>query len=97
MNLRKKDCKIAIIGTGNAGIISAIMTIYTYRLLNLDEPRLTMFHDSKVPTELTGQGTTLNISHAIEKIVSDEDLNNPAGITPKVGFYYRGWGKKNEK
>ena len=97
MNLRKKDCKIAIIGTGNAGIISAIMVIYTYRLLNLDEPKLTMFHDSKVPTELTGQGTTLNISHAIEKIVCDEDLNNPAGITPKVGFYYRGWGKKNEK
>jgi len=97
MNLRKKDCKIAIIGSGNAGIISAIMIIYCYRLVNLDEPEITIFHDSKVPTEITGQGTTLIISHAISKIVCDEDLGNPAGITPKVGFYYRDFGKKNKK
>ena len=96
MNLSNKNCKIAIIGTGNAGIVSAIMTMYTYRALCMEEPRLTMFHDSKVPREIVGQGTTLDISHAIQKIVSNEDLGNPAGITPKVGFYYRGWGKKNE-
>lgn len=91
MDLKKHDCKIAIIGSGNAGIISAIMSIFSYRYHNFNDPLITIFHDSKVPTEIVGQGTTLNVSQAISKIVSDERLDNPAGITPKVGFLYKNW------
>jgi len=96
MNLRKNGCKIGIIGSGNAGIISALMTIYTYRFNKIEDPLITIFHDSKVPTEIVGQGTTLNVSYAIGRLITDEHLGNPAGITPKVGFYYRNWAKKNK-
>lgn len=95
MNL-KNNPKIAIIGSGNAGIISAIMIIFKYREHNLKDPRITVFHDSEIPTEIVGQGTTLNVSHAISKLICNEDLGNLAGITPKVGFYYRNWAKKNK-
>lgn len=96
LNLRKNDCKIAVIGSGNAGIISALMIIFSYRYNGLSDPHITIFHDSKVPTEIVGQGTTINVSHAISRLISDEHLGNLAGITPKVGFLYKDWAKKNK-
>ena len=96
MDLRKPDAKIAVIGSGNAGIISALITIFSYRHNKLPDPDITIFHDSKIPTEIVGQGTTIHVSNAIGRMLSDERLGNPAGVTPKVGFYYKNWAKKNK-
>jgi hypothetical protein len=90
--------KIAVIGSGNSGIISTIMSIYKHRKNNVPDPSVTVFHDPNTPTEIVGQGTTLEVSHAIHKILKvDERLDNPVGITPKVGFFYKNWAKKNKE
>lgn len=90
--------KIAVIGSGNAGVISTIMSIYTHRYYNESDPEITVFHDPYTPTEIVGQGTTLDVSYAIHKILRvDEKFDNEVGITPKVGFLYRNWAKNNKE
>lgn len=90
--------KIAVIGSGNSGVISTIMSIYNHRKNEVSDPEITVFHDPNIPTEIVGQGTTLEVSHAIHSILKvDERLDNPVGITPKVGFFYKNWAKKNKE
>lgn len=84
--------KIGIIGSGNAAIISAIMSIHTCRRFHLKDPRITVFYDPNIPIEIVGQGTTLDVSDAIYNILEvDERPSNPVGITGKVGFLYKNW------
>lgn len=84
--------KIGIIGSGNAAIISAIMSIHTCRYNHLEDPSITVFYDPNIPIEIVGQGTTLDVSDAIYNILEvDERPSNPVGITGKVGFLYRNW------
>lgn len=90
--------KIAVIGSGNAGVISSIMSMYTNREYRQADPKITVFHDPKISTEIVGQGTTLNVSHAIHKVLNvDERFDNPVGITPKVGFFYKNWARGNKE
>ena len=89
--------KIAVIGSGNAGIISTIMSLYIHRSYNTKDPEITVFHDPNTPTEIVGQGTTIDVSRAIHKILKvDEKFNNKVGITPKVGFLYKNWARKDK-
>ena len=86
--------KIGIIGSGNAAIISAIMAVYICRSDNLNDPEITVYHDPNIPIEIVGQGTTLDVSDAIYRILEvDERPSNPVGITGKVGFLYRNWAR----
>ena len=90
--------KIAVIGSGNSGIISTVMSIYNHRKNSVPDPNITVFHDPNIPTEIVGQGTTLEVSHAIHSVLKvDERLNNPVGITPKVGFFYKNWARRNKE
>lgn len=97
--------KIAVIGSGNAGVISSLMSLdylrYVaehFKILGAKDIEVTVFHDPKIKREIVGQGTTLNVSNAIRKVLKvDERLNNPAGITPKVGFFYKNWARKNNE
>ena len=64
--------KIAVIGSGNAGIISSLMSLNFLRYIaqDQDEPRLkdievTVFHDPEIKREIVGQGTTLNVANAL--------------------------------
>lgn len=93
MDFRKKGCRFAIIGSGNAGIISALMILFSYKYNGHPVPEIVMYTDSKIPTEIVGQGTTVNVSTAIEFLLANEAKNNTAGLTPKAGFYYRNWCK----
>lgn len=89
---------IGIIGSGNAAIISAIMSIYTCRSFHVEDPNITVFYDPTIPTEIVGQGTTLNVSDAIHRILEvDERPSNPVGITGKVGFLYRNWARDTDE
>lgn len=91
--------RFAVIGSGNAGAISAIMikSLLMTNMPNQDnEYEITVFHDPNTPREIVGQGTTLDVSYAIHKILNvDERIDNPVGITPKVGFFYKNWARKN--
>lgn len=90
--------KIGIIGSGNAAVISAIMSIHTCRSFQLNDPKITVFHDPSIPIEIVGQGTTLDVSDAIYNILEvDERPSNPAGITGKVGFLYKNWARDNNE
>ena len=90
--------KIGIIGSGNASIVSAIMSIHTCRHNHLDDPSITVFHDPNIPIEIVGQGTTLDVSDAIYNILNvDERPSNPVGITGKVGFLYRNWARDTDR
>jgi hypothetical protein len=90
--------KIGIIGSGNAAIISAIMSIHSCRSFQIRDPKITVFYDPNIPTEIVGQGTTLNVSDAIHRILDvDERPSNPVGITGKVGFLYRNWARDTDE
>lgn len=90
--------KIAVVGGGNGGVISSIMSVFTLRELGFPDPEITVFHDPKISTEIVGQGTTLNVSHAIYSVLKvNEKFDNPVGITPKVGFFYKNWAKNDNE
>lgn len=90
--------KIGIIGSGNAAIISAIMSIHSCRSFQIRDPEITVFYDPNIPTEIVGQGTTLNVSDAIHRILEvDERPSNPVGITGKVGFLYKNWARDTDE
>jgi tryptophan halogenase len=97
--------KIAVIGSGNAGVISSLMSLFSlwdfadsHDYPELKTVEITVFHDPKIKREIVGQGTTISVSNAIRKVLKvDERLNNPAGITPKVGFFYKNWARKNNE
>ena len=90
--------KIGIIGSGNAAIISAIISIHSCRYHKVEDPEITVYYDPNIPTEIVGQGTTLDVSDAIYNILNvDERPSNPVGITGKVGFLYRNWARDTDE
>ena len=88
---RKK--KIAIVGAGLAGCITA-MHYHLYGR-NMQE-KITIYHDPNVPIEETGQGTTPNIAGLIF-IALDNSwyTHNKLGATKKFGISYEGFAKRD--
>ena len=86
--------KIAIVGAGNAGCITAL---HYHKYLNVDH-EIEIYHSPKQhPIERVGQGTVLRISDLISKTLGINWYNNPIGATNKSGILYENWGKKNDK
>ena len=88
--------KIAIVGAGNAGCITAL---HFYKHLrdsgDLEKFEITMYHSpDNHPIEKVGQGTTLTIPQLIADTLNMNWHNNPIGATFKSGILYEGWGKK---
>tara|TARA_Y100001970_G_scaffold32429_1_gene40285 strand:- start:308 stop:1429 length:1122 start_codon:yes stop_codon:yes gene_type:complete len=82
--------KIAIIGAGNAGCISAL---HFYNYAN-DKYDIEIYHSpGEHPIERVGQGTTVTPSALISSVLDSTWYNNPIGATFKTGFLYEGWGK----
>ena len=88
--------KIAIIGAGNAGCISAINLHY----LNVSEDNdieIEIYHDLNSPIEKVGQGTQLNIRETVFDVLGINWVSkNTIKATTKQGIRYKGWGKKND-
>ena len=86
--------KIAIIGAGNAGCLTAIHFYYHGR----DLFDIELYHDPSAPIERVGQGATLGV---VKKISTIFNLNfadrNYINATRKEGIVYENWGKKSEK
>ena len=82
--------KLAIVGAGNAGCISALH-FYMY-MPNLE---IEIYHDSKhTPIERVGQGTALAVTELIFKSLNLDWLDGRIGETVKTGIRYRNWGQK---
>ena len=91
-----KKKKIAIIGAGNAGCISALH----YYFFGRDKYEIEIYHSpEKHPIERVGQGTVVSPAGLIASVL---DLNwyapeNPIGATFKSGILYEGWGKAKDE
>jgi len=91
-----KKKKIAIIGAGNAGCISALHFYYHSH----DKYEIEIYHSPEEhPIERVGQGTVVTPSALISSVL---DLNwyapeNPIGATFKSGILYEGWGKSKDE
>ena len=84
--------KIAVVGAGNAGCITALH--YYYHGKDLFE--IDIYHDD-TPIERVGQGTTLNPTELLGEALDIDWYNNPIDATFKSGVLYEGWGKKLDK
>ena len=83
--------KLAIVGAGNAGCISALH--FHMYMPNLE---IEIYHDSKhTPIERVGQGTALPVTELIFKTINFNWLDNQIGATVKTGIKYKNWGLKN--
>ena len=88
--------KIAVVGAGNAGCISALH-FYNY---SHDKYEIEIYHSpGEHPIERVGQGTVVPPGATIAGVL---DLNwyapeNPIGATFKSGILYEGWGKTKDE
>ena len=84
--------KLAIVGAGNAGCISALH----WRLYEPDL-EIDLYHDSvHHPIERVGQGTTIPVTGLISTCLNFNWFNNPIGATLKTGILYKNWGTKKD-
>ncbi len=86
--------KIAIIGAGNAGCLTAL---HYLRYSNPNKVEIVIYHDPDTPIERVGQGTVLPPTELIGEGLGINWDHNPIDATIKTGFMYEGWGKKKEK
>jgi len=92
INFGKK--KIAVVGAGNAGCISAL---HFLKHGAPDPVDVVIYHDPDVPIERVGQGTVPPPTELIGEMMDLNWDDNAIGATIKTGFMYEGWGKKKEK
>ena len=89
--------RIAIIGAGNAGCITALH-YQKYLSEQSDNFEIELYHSPHYyPIEKVGQGTTLSVPELIADVLDINWYNNPIGATFKSGILYEGWGRKNKK
>ena len=87
--------RIAIIGAGNAGCITALH-FYFY---GKDNYEIEIYHSpEKHPIERVGQGTTIPPAALISSVFGTNWYDrNCIDATFKSGILYEGWGKSNDK
>lgn len=86
--------KIAIVGAGNAGCITAL---YYYMNGNDDVDKIQIYYDPNTPIERVGQGTIIGTAELISVALNLNWYSNPINATFKTGILYENWGKKNDK
>ena len=90
-----KNKKIAIIGRGNAGCLSALH-FSQYNKLNSNTYEVEMYFDPNIPAVPTGQGSTLEFPDLLFKCFST-NWYKKFPVTLKTGIMYENWGIKNKQ
>ena len=86
--------RIAIIGAGNAGCITALHFYFHGR----DRFEIEIYHSPyEHPIEKVGQGTTLIPTMLISSMFGSNWYDNNIGATLKSGILYEGWGKSKDE
>ena len=91
--------KIAIVGAGNAGCVTAL---HYHKYLKedkiVDDYEIDIYHSpDQHPIEKVGQGTIPPIVTLISSVFGSDWYNNSIDSTFKSGILYEGWGNKNDK
>ena len=86
--------KIAIIGAGNAGCITAL---HYHKYLDIDNEIVIYHSPEQHPIERVGQGTTIPPAMLISSVFGSTWYNNNLGATFKTGILYEGWGKTKDE
>ena len=86
--------KIAIVGAGNAGCITAL---HYHTFKPTSDTEIIIYHDPTIPIERVGQGTIVPTTELIGNALGVNWADNSIDATIKTGFMYEGWGKKNYK
>lgn len=90
---RKK--KISIVGSGNAGCLTAIQ-YYLTASKYID--KITIYHDPTIPIERVGQGSNAGVATLIDHFFYlDFYDRNIIKSTRKEGILYENWGKHTDK
>lgn len=85
--------KIAIVGAGNAGCLTALH-YHFWEKDNLD--KITIYHDPDIPIEKVGQGSALGVTDLLFNALNIDFVeNNPIKATLKSGIMYENWGKRD--
>ena len=83
--------RIAIIGAGNAGCITAL---HLHKHMPTDR-EIVIYHSPNTnPIERVGQSTTLDIVELIQNTLGCNWYNNSIDATFKSGVLYEGWVKR---
>ena len=87
--------RIAIIGAGNAGCITALHFNYYSK----DKYEIVLYHNPKeFAIERVGQGTNVSVTQLITHTIESNWYDrNYIDATFKKGILYEGWGKKQDK
>lgn len=89
-----RKTKIAILGAGNAACAMA----FHYYYYGKDLFDITIYYDSSIPIERVGQGSLIPFSQLVYELFGLNWYdNNLIKATPKTGFLYENWGKKQDK
>lgn len=95
MQIPNRNKKIAIIGAGNAGCMTAISAYLKYKNC-IDE--ISIYYDPETPIERVGQGSTYSVAQLLNAFFNLDFFEyNSIKSTRKEGILYENWGKKNEK
>ena len=87
--------KIAIIGAGNAGCVSALNLHFLRETEDYDRYEIDIYYDPNVPIERVGQGTQLNVCETAFNVLDlDWVQNNLIKATMKMGIRYKNWERK---
>ena len=95
----KQTVRIAIIGAGNAGCVTALH-FYKYLSESIGVSfEIEIYHSpNEHPIEKVGQGTIIQVPKLICSTLGFINwYNNPIDATIKTGILYEGWGKKKDK
>ena len=86
--------KIAIIGVGGGGCVTALH----YFLHGQNDFEIDIYYDPyHHPIEKVGQGTTRVVTDVITKALKCNWYDNPLNATIKTGILYENWGKKQKE
>ncbi|HAI41439.1 MAG TPA: hypothetical protein DCM40_26665, partial [Maribacter sp.] len=86
--------KIAIIGVGSGGAITALH----YLLHQKEDVEIDIYYDSHHhPLESVGQSTTVEVTETIARALECNWKDNPIDSTLKTGILYENWSKTEKE
>ena len=86
--------KIVIIGSGSAGVWTALH--YGYYTRNDKDIEVELIHDPEIDSFPVGQGTTLQVPELLWAACGTDWYHNEIRATPKLGILYENFSKKNK-
>ena len=90
--------KVAIVGAGNAGCISALNLHYMNIVEDGEIEKIDLYYNPDCPIEKVGQGSSIPVRNTLFDLLEMNWYDkNYIGLTMKTGILYKNWGKNNHE